>query len=192
MEHPIWEKPNEDKLDEFILHSGDTSYKELFIKDTHAWEKVHVKENKLKRKDTSSEESYTPWVKERVHLIKSRFVIDPTYIPDIPDPISVSIEEVDRLRAAIVRIKQDKEILEHSFYDTNYEKNQVSYDLEQRDKKLFENREELQAERSKREKTLGGLFSARVDVKNINKKLKETQAEGQMWKISWELAMWEQ
>ncbi|KAI5443171.1 hypothetical protein KIW84_012002 [Lathyrus oleraceus] len=152
--HPIWENPKEDELEEFILHKGDTSYKEFFRKVTCVWEKVHVKENKLKRKDTSSEESYTPWVKERVHLIKLPFVIDPTYISYILDSIPVSIEEVDHLRATIFWLQQDKESLEHSLYDTTYKENQVSYDLEQRDKQILENMEELQAEKSKRRKTL--------------------------------------
>ncbi|KAI5433139.1 hypothetical protein KIW84_020431 [Lathyrus oleraceus] len=44
------------------------------------------------------------------------------YVPDIPDPIRVSIEEVDRLRATIVGLEQDKESLKHSLYDTTYEK----------------------------------------------------------------------
>ncbi|KAI5431579.1 hypothetical protein KIW84_035675 [Lathyrus oleraceus] len=127
-----------------------------------------------------------------VHLIKLPFVIDPTYLPDIPDPIPVSIEEVDSLKETIVRLEKDKESLEHSLYDTTYKNNQVSYDLEQRDKQLLENREELQAERSKRQKTLGGLFSTEVEFKNINKKLKETQAKGQRWKRSWDLDVWEQ
>lgn len=96
------------------MHSRDTSHKELFRKVTHAWEKVHVKENKLKKKDTSSEESYTLWVKERVHLVKLPFVIDPTYIPDIPDSIPVSIDEVDRVRKLLLglnKIKKDWSIV---------------------------------------------------------------------------------
>lgn len=52
--------------------------------------------------------------------------------------------------------------------------------------------EELQDERSKRQKTLGGLFSVGVYFQNLNSKLKEAQAEGQRWKRSSELAIWEQ
>lgn len=61
-------------------------------------------------------------------------MIDPTNVPDIPDPIPVSIEEVDNLKATIVGLEQDKESLEHSLYDTTYETNQISNDLEERDK----------------------------------------------------------
>lgn len=57
-------------------------------------------------------------------------MIDQTYLPDISDPIPVSIEEVDHLRATISGLEQDKGSLEHNIYDTTYEKNQVSYDLE--------------------------------------------------------------
>lgn len=104
---------------------------------------MHVKDNKPKRNDTSSEESYTPWVKERVCLIKLSFMIDPTYVPDIPNHITISTEEVDRLKANISRLEQDKESLEYSLYDATYEKNQISYDLGQKDKQLLENMEEL-------------------------------------------------
>ena len=52
--------------------------------------------------------------------------------------------------------------------------------------------EELRTERSKRQKTLGGLFSAEVNFENLNGKLKEAQAKGQRWKRAWELATWEQ
>ncbi|KAI5421052.1 hypothetical protein KIW84_044766 [Lathyrus oleraceus] len=107
-------------LNKRLILCGDTSYKELFRKVTRAWEKMHVKENKLKRKDTSSKESYTPLVNEMVHWIKLPFVVDPTYLPDIPDLIPVPIEDVDRLRATISRLEQDKESLEHSLYDTTY------------------------------------------------------------------------
>lgn len=84
---------------------------------------MHVKDNKPKRKDTSSGESYTPWIKERACLIKLPFVIDPTYVLDIPNPIIMSTEEVDRLKDTISRLEQDNESLEHSLYDTTYEKN---------------------------------------------------------------------
>ncbi|KAI5431329.1 hypothetical protein KIW84_035491 [Lathyrus oleraceus] len=161
-------------------------------KVTRAWEKVHVKDSKPKRKDTLSEESYTPWIRERVCLVKLPFIIDPAYIPDIPNPITVTTEEVDRLKATISRMEQDKEILEHSLYDATYEKNQISYNLEQKDRQLLENMEELWVERSKRQKTLGGLFSAKVNFENLNGKLKEAQAEGQRWKMAYELAVWEQ
>lgn len=116
------------------MHGRETSHKELLRKVTRAWEKVHVKESKLKTKDTSSKESYTPWVKERVRLIKLPFVIDPYYVPDIPDHIPLSTKELDCLKAIIARLEQDKEILDHSIYDATYEKNQISYDLEQKDK----------------------------------------------------------
>ncbi|KAI5444707.1 hypothetical protein KIW84_013109 [Lathyrus oleraceus] len=128
--HPMWEMPKEDEIEEFILYGGETSYIELLGKVTRAWEKVHVKDNKPKRKDTSSEESYTPWIKKMVSLVKLRFIVNPTYVPNMPNPITVSTEEVDRLKAIIARLEQDKESLEHSIYGAAYEKNQINYDLE--------------------------------------------------------------
>ncbi|KAI5419998.1 hypothetical protein KIW84_043970 [Lathyrus oleraceus] len=93
----------------------------ILWKVTRAWEK---------RKDISSEESYIPWIKEMVRLIKLPFMIDPSYVPDIPNPNTMSTEEVDRLKDNIARLEQDKESLEHSLYDATRKKNQISYDLE--------------------------------------------------------------
>ncbi|KAI5412108.1 hypothetical protein KIW84_056970 [Lathyrus oleraceus] len=53
---------------------------------------------------------------------------------DMPNPIIVSTEEVVRLKATIARLEQDKESLEHILYEVTYENNQISYDLEQKDK----------------------------------------------------------
>lgn len=44
-------------LDGFVLHNEDTVPHNLFGKITRAWEKVHVRENKMKRKDPSVKES---------------------------------------------------------------------------------------------------------------------------------------
>ena len=94
----------------------------------------YIRENKQKRKDTSVKESYTQWVKDIVQLIKLPFKIDLTYLSEEPDLSPISIEEVDRLKTAIAKLKQAKENLEYNLYDVTYEKNLVSYDLEQKDK----------------------------------------------------------
>lgn len=61
-----------------------------------------------------------------------------TYLLDEHNLSPISIEEVDRLKVAIAKLERNKESLEYSVYDMNYEKNLVSYDLEQRDKHLIE------------------------------------------------------
>lgn len=124
-------------------------------------------------------------------MIKLPFEIDPTCLPDEPDISPISIEEVDRLKPAIAKLEKDKENLEYNLYDMTYEKNLVSYDLEQKDKQLLESQKEIKTERSKRQKILGGLLGAGFNLETLNK-LKEAQAEGQWCKRSWALAMWEQ
>ncbi|KAI5447256.1 hypothetical protein KIW84_014927 [Lathyrus oleraceus] len=59
MGHPIWERPKEDEIKEFIMHGGKTSYREMLRKVTRAWEKVHVKDNKPKGR-TLHPRSLTP------------------------------------------------------------------------------------------------------------------------------------
>lgn len=77
----------------------------------------------------------------------------------------MSTEEVDRLKATISRLEHDKESLEHSLYDATYEKNQISYALEQKDKQLLENMEELRTERSKRQNTWEGYSVLELTLK---------------------------
>lgn len=76
---PIWEKPKDDDVNELIFYNGGTMHRELLRRIICAWEKVHTKENELKRKNTTTKESYTEWVKEMVQLVKLPFFIDPTY-----------------------------------------------------------------------------------------------------------------
>ncbi|KAI5409559.1 hypothetical protein KIW84_055110 [Lathyrus oleraceus] len=82
---------------------------------------------------------------KNIHMIEIKSLCpsmkDQSY--DTPNPIPVSIQEVDNLKSTIVRLEQDNESLEHSLYDATYEKNQISYDLQQKDKQLLENMEEL-------------------------------------------------
>lgn len=103
------------------MHNEGTIPQNLFGKIMCAWEKVHVRENKLKRKDPSVKDSYIQWVKERVQLIKLPFEIDPTYLPDEPDLSPKSIEEDDRLKVTIAKFERDKESLEYIIYDMTYE-----------------------------------------------------------------------
>lgn len=85
-----------------------------------------------------TKESYTHWVKERVCLVKLPFVVDPTYYPDIPDHVPVSIEEVGCLKEIVAQIEQEKESLEFYLYHSNYENNHLSSDLRKREEQLCE------------------------------------------------------
>lgn len=97
-------------------------------------------EHGMKRKNIATRESYTQRVKERVQLVKLPFVVDLTYCPDIHDPIPISIEEVDCLKATEARLEREKESLEHDLYDNAYKKNQLSFNLKQREKQLCESK----------------------------------------------------
>lgn len=57
--YPIWENHKDDDVNEFILNSGGTTHQELLRRIICAWEKVHTKENELKRKNITTRESYT-------------------------------------------------------------------------------------------------------------------------------------
>ncbi|KAI5383156.1 hypothetical protein KIW84_070532 [Lathyrus oleraceus] len=56
-----------------------------------------------------------------------------------------------------------------------------SYNLEQKDKHLLESMEEAKTKRSKRQKTLRGLFSVGIELENLNKQLKKSQKRNQIW-----------
>lgn len=131
--YPVCDKPEDDDINEFILYHGSATYQELLRRIVRAWEKVNVKENGVKRKNMATKESYTRWVKERVRLVKLPFVVDPTYCLDIPDSVSISVNEFYHLKETIARLKKEKESLEYNLYDNAYEKNQLRSNLKQRE-----------------------------------------------------------
>ncbi|KAI5400158.1 hypothetical protein KIW84_065181 [Lathyrus oleraceus] len=161
--YPIWEKLKDDNIKEFILHNGSTTHRRFLRRIIQSWEKVHTKENELKRKSTTTKESYTQWVKEKAQLVKLHFVIDPRNCLEIPNPIHVSIEETDHLKETITHLKQEKESLEHNLYNASYKKNQLKSNLGQKAKQHC-----------------------------LNRKLRDARIEGKKWKIAWEIAKWEQ
>lgn len=131
--YPVWDKPEDDDIKEFILHHRDATYQEMLRRISCAWENMHIKENGGKRKNMATRESFTLWFKEKVWLVKMPFVVDPTYFSDIPDPILVFVEEVDCLKAIVPQLEWENESLEYDLYNSTYEKNQLSFNLRKRE-----------------------------------------------------------
>lgn len=77
----------------------------------------------------------------RVQVKKLPFNIDPTYKLNIPDPLPISVEEVEELRASLEEAQREKEGLKHSLYDLNYERNQLQYKLKLKDEQIQKNNE---------------------------------------------------
>lgn len=173
----MWERPEDDVTKELILHDGDTMHQELLRRIIRSWKMMHTKGSELGTKNATTKESYTQWVKKMVQQVKLPFVIDHTYRLDMPYTIHVSIEEVENLKAIVTRIEREQENLEHNLYDVSYEKNKLKFDLGKREKQLGESEENVELERGKRHKTLGGLFSTRVNLESLNQQLKDARVE---------------
>ena len=48
-------------------------------------------------------------VLDRVQVIKLLFDVDPEYKPDVPNPLSMSLEEIDNLKKALNQDQKEKE-----------------------------------------------------------------------------------
>ena len=94
-------------------------------------------------------EPYTQWVLERVRIVKLPFDIDPTYTPDIPNPLLMSVEEIEEIKDALEQAQRDKDNLEHNLYNLAYEKNQLQGEFELKDQQIQSDRELTEKERSK-------------------------------------------
>lgn len=64
-----------------------------------AWLKITRSRQEIGRKNIIAREPYIQWVKERAQVGKLHFFFNPLAFPPMPEPESVSMEEVEELRA---------------------------------------------------------------------------------------------
>lgn len=102
------------------------------------------------------------------------------------------LKRSSELKATITQLELEKEELEHNLYHVSYEKNELKFNLNQKEKQLYKGEEKAEFERSKRQRTLGGLFGARFNLDSLYQQLDVAQKESRNWKSVWTQAMWEQ
>lgn len=98
-------KPDDEALEGFVLHGLGANDPDMLKGIIHSWEKVHKKGRELGKKNIMAKKPHT---KERVQQIKLSFIFEPLNHPDSTNPVHISIEEVNELKATSFRLKQEK------------------------------------------------------------------------------------
>jgi septal ring factor EnvC (AmiA/AmiB activator) len=164
-------KPDDEALKEFILKYMGINDPNILQMIIRSWEEVHKKGNELKKRRSETNELYPHWVMERAKLIKLPFVLVPSTQPSFPEPVSISIEEVNDLRATINRLGKVKEEVENKLYQVSYERNKLNFDLNKAKKRIEKIEEIAKEEKEKKERVSAGLAGA----------TKETQKHKRWW-----------
>lgn len=104
--------------------------------------------------------------------VKLPFILSPPTRPPSPEPIQLSLEEVDELRETVFRIECEKEELYASFYKATSEKSELSIDLDEKDKLLIEKDVELEKGKNKRQKVKECISGVKRHIGNKNQQAK--------------------
>lgn len=115
-----------------IFHDTGVGNPTLLHKIIQAWKKVHTKGTELGKKNCVAKEPYRQWVIERVQEVNFPFTIELPTLPTSPEPIPISIEEVDKLKPTILRLEKEKEGLQANLNWVSHERNKLRFNLDQR------------------------------------------------------------
>ncbi|XP_050875119.1 uncharacterized protein LOC127078729 [Lathyrus oleraceus] len=100
--YPITYKPDDQLLEGFVFHDMDDLV--TLRRVIRVWEKVFFRGQDKGKGVIGYREPYYRRVTRRSQEIKLTFILDPPTQPPPPEPISVSMEEVEALRATIARL----------------------------------------------------------------------------------------
>ncbi|WJX25239.1 hypothetical protein P8452_14301 [Trifolium repens] len=103
-----------------------------------------------------------------------------------PAPVPVSIEEVDKLRTIIDRLESEKEALQHDIYQVNYERNELTFKLNERTKELKMAKKAIEDEERKRQKVAACLAGSTEEIKGRNQLLDQAWKEVDSVRGAWE------
>ncbi|XP_058726017.1 uncharacterized protein LOC131597330 [Vicia villosa] len=145
--HSMDDKPSEEQIMELILHNMGKGEPRELKKVIHAWSFVQTKN--FGPKNVIAKEPYTSLVLERVKKNPLPFVVDPAYKPDIPNPVLLSVEEVEELRAALEASQKEKEDLELKMLQLTNERSQLRLGVKEKNQELQVTKEEGEKERVK-------------------------------------------
>ncbi|KAI5387388.1 hypothetical protein KIW84_073497 [Lathyrus oleraceus] len=77
---------------------------------------VHAKGTKLAKKNGATRVPYQQWVSERIKIAKIPFSIEIPLKSTSPKPVPVYLEEVEKLRAMVAKLRKEKEDLQFELY----------------------------------------------------------------------------
>ncbi|KAI5428515.1 hypothetical protein KIW84_033483 [Lathyrus oleraceus] len=157
----------------------------LAVRVIRAWEKDHFRGQDKGKGVIGDREPYHQWVTRRSQEIKLPFILNPPTQPPPPEPIPVSMEEVEALRATIARLGRENEELQTSFQQVSNERNEIKWELERKKAQLEATEEKVDKEERKRKKVKVGMEQADHCLETIKEQLRQVEKECQKNKRWW-------
>ncbi|WJX45917.1 hypothetical protein P8452_32765 [Trifolium repens] len=184
--YPMVGKPDDEALKEFILKDMGANDPNMLQRIIRSWEATHKKGNELKKRRSGTNELYPHWVIERAKIIKLPFVLAPSTQPSSQEPVSVSMEEVNDLRATITRLKKEKEEVENKLHQVSYERNKLNFNLNKAKKRIEKIEGVAKEEREKKERVSAGLAGATEETQKYKRWWDEAKKEVHTLRGLWE------
>lgn len=181
--YPITYKPDDQLLEGFVFHDMEDLV--MLRRVIRAWEKVRFIGQDKGKGVIGDREPYYQWVTRRSQEIKLPFILDPPTQPSPPEPIPVSMEEVEALRATIARLGRENEELQTSFQQVSNERNEIKWELERKKAQLEATEEKVDKEEHKRKKVKVGMEQADHCLETIKEQLRQVEKECQKNKRWW-------
>ncbi|XP_050915319.1 uncharacterized protein LOC127130335 [Lathyrus oleraceus] len=181
--YPITYKPEDQLLEGFLFHDMEDPI--MLRRVVRAWEKVCFKGQAKVKGVIGDKEPYYQWFVKRSQEVKLSFILDPPTQPPPPEPIPVSIEEVEALKATIARLGQENEELHINLQQVSNERNEMKWELERKKAQLEATEEKVYKEEHKRKKVKVGIEQADLCLETIKEQLKQVEKECQKNKRWW-------
>ncbi|KAI5441083.1 hypothetical protein KIW84_010516 [Lathyrus oleraceus] len=181
--YPITYKPDDQLLEGFVFHDMEDLV--MLKRVIRAWEKVRFRGQDKGKGVIGDREPYHQWVTRRSQEIKLPFILDPPTQPPPPEPILVSMEKVEALRATIARLGRENEELQTSFQQVSNERNEIKWELERKKAQLEATEEKVNKEEHKRKKVKVGMEQADHCLETIKEQLRQVEKECQKNRRWW-------
>jgi hypothetical protein len=158
----------------------------MLQKVIRAWGTINKKGSDWKSRVGASKETYRQWVKERVQEVKLPFIVKTPIPPKSPEPIPISIEEADELKATIAQLNKEKEELQASLLKATQENCELKWERVQKDKIIEDSNKRLRIEGDEGLKVRNCLGGANSQLKHKNKERDELLSITYKLKDQWE------
>ncbi|KAI5436967.1 hypothetical protein KIW84_023190 [Lathyrus oleraceus] len=176
----------------FVIHHWDSLANILALLIygliIRSWEKVHTKGTELVKKNDAARVPYQQWISERIKVVKLPFSIEIPLRSTSPEPVPVSLEEVEELRAMVAKLGKEKDDLQSELYKETGKNMILKRKSNQRKELLEESRKKNRIEQDLKERVLECLDQADSGLGSLCDELAKAKRDGQEWKRWWDLA----
>lgn len=116
------------------------------------------------------------------------FFLDPSTQPRAPEPVPISLKEVEALRATIMRLTKENEELHQKLCNTTSEKSKLEINIGKRDNEIDESEGTAFHEAWKIQRVKYGLDTLESELNIRNEELRRATKANKDWKSWWDKA----